>query len=1100
MIIESQGKRIILFFSMIIFTLFVYYSYSVASYANSSSYELMLNDSIAHLENDTKFSVTTNNNTGLQSYTLRRVNGGIEKAVLNDVSVSNVEETVSYNDLKYIVTVDSIPNSFSLDFIPEGRLWFEKYIDEIYDPNHSISKREIGTDTWPFIALSERELRSVSDSSIDSIRHYEITAEEGTDQVSVKFFFALDTSECLRGYRTLTMVFVLPEVQDVHGLQDFNVVNNSGQIADKTNLFSNGSTGIVAGNGRDSVDVQFTVGNGYSLTVDGVDYPLGMSNIVNVTLSCSIDGIPHSIKIIRKGKTIETYNIVSYSRMFSGLPDKVIDYLCIASQYTNEGAPAGGKYGTTSRAVYSLRGAWPTSTSQDSDDLPPFSLGNFGGYVTYYYDDPITNDPSNPYGIDFIVYGNSVNGGPEFAEPGNVLVSEDGEDWYTLAGSLHYDDSAIWNQSKVYSRDIVSNYPIKKYYELHNWNDGEEESISVSGTIISPNKEESGYGNSVPTFPSFGYADCGVLGTSNVADNPYSGTQLVGRTRTFTINKTDGFDLSWAVDSEGYPVEFENGIHYIKIQTASSIVNGSIGEKSTEINMVRRAAKRETAVGKTNAPDNIQIDGNDIELIEGENCYTAEVNGPFEVKVSSKDDAEVYINSMHGDIAYLKEAPHGIVRIIVQSGDLEPRIYYIRIEQKESDEDIKTVTLQTGSMALIGDLLNLTLYYDRYTNERRLPLPTPHEDYQFDGWYDGYGDDAKEYKTFDDITGDHKVLYAKCSPKTEDEGDAINVSFRLIGSTLSKSGVDMSMCDIDTQYQTWYATREYEVPYASTVYDVFVKAMEQAGLEARGANNGYVTTIFAPEVLGGYELSEMTNGPYSGWMYTLNGEHKNGIKIERVEDGDEIVFHYVNDYRYEVDDWDKLGGVGWPQFGTDPEMMNRWLLADDIDPGQDNNTGDNSSGNKDRNNENGGNISNSNVNQNNNRSNTSGDTRKKVDEGSGKTTNEKTDIERKVKAAKIKKAKAQKTKIKVKALKKRKAKITWKKLKGVTGYKIYRATKKKGKYKLIKTIRKAGKTKYINKKLNKSKKYFYKVRPYTKIGGKVYPGKWSNRVKIKAKK
>lgn len=96
-------------------------------------------------------------------------------------------------------------------------------------------------------------------------------------------------------------------------------------------------------------------------------------------------------------------------------------------------------------------------------------------------------------------------------------------------------------------------------------------------------------------------------------------------------------------------------------------------------------------------------------------------------------------------------------------------------------------------------------------------------------------------------------------------------------------------------------------------------------------------------------------------------------------------------------------------------------------------------------------------------------------------------------------AKAAKTKIKIKALKKRKLRITWRKISGVTGYMIYRAAKKNGKYKLIKIVKRAGTRKYINKKLKKGRKYFYKIKPYTRLGGKVYHGKWSNIVKIKAR-
>ena len=74
------------------------------------------------------------------------------------------------------------------------------------------------------------------------------------------------------------------------------------------------------------------------------------------------------------------------------------------------------------------------------------SLGNFGGYITYYYEDAIQNDQNNKYGIDFYVYGNSMETNQaSMAEPGQVYVSKDNKTWYALAGSEHYEDKAIWD-------------------------------------------------------------------------------------------------------------------------------------------------------------------------------------------------------------------------------------------------------------------------------------------------------------------------------------------------------------------------------------------------------------------------------------------------------------------------------------------------------------------------------------------------------------------------------------------------------------------------------------------------------------------------------
>lgn len=78
------------------------------------------------------------------------------------------------------------------------------------------------------------------------------------------------------------------------------------------------------------------------------------------------------------------------------------------------------------------------------------SLGMAGGYIQFDMGArPIMNDANNPYGIDFIVYGNAFVGNPEAA---GVMVSNDGVNWYTLAGSRHYMNGTQWNQKISYVR------------------------------------------------------------------------------------------------------------------------------------------------------------------------------------------------------------------------------------------------------------------------------------------------------------------------------------------------------------------------------------------------------------------------------------------------------------------------------------------------------------------------------------------------------------------------------------------------------------------------------------------------------------------------
>lgn len=66
--------------------------------------------------------------------------------------------------------------------------------------------------------------------------------------------------------------------------------------------------------------------------------------------------------------------------------------------------------------------------------------------------------------------------------------------------------------------------------------------------------------------------------------------------------------------------------------------------------------------------------------------------------------------------------------------------------------------------------------------------------------------------------------------------------------------------------------------------------------------------------------------------------------------------------------------------------------------------------------------------------------------------------------------------------KKKQAAVSWKKSKSVTGYQVYRATSKKGKYKRAATVKSS---KYTDKKVSRHKTYYYKVRAYKKVRGKI---------------
>ena len=696
---------------------------------------------------------------------------------------------------------------------------------------------------------------------------------------------------------------------------------------------------IVTPYGKEEIQLKIHAKNCTAVSLNGQIQTFSESGTYLLHLNTSIDGSKNIITLKNEDGQEAVYTVTCYQQKLTGLPNAVTDYICVNSQFTNGGAPALGAYGVTEKAVATLRGEMGVGLTYPR--YPEASLGNYGGYITYYYENAITDNPNNPYGIDFIVYGNSSSPNEDFAEPGNILVSEDGENWYTLAGSLHYDDTAVWDYKITYepagngctwkdnfgsSGESKTGYPMEYWYPLFPWNDQTRQSMTLGSTYIKTADGVNEYGNTLPVFPAFGYTDCGLVTETNVASNPYTGFE-----KKLTLGRTDGFDLAWAVDAKGQPVTFENGIHYIKVQSACFIENGAIGEKSTEVNMVRTAKANDSSVGKTADAEKITFDGTDIQLESGKYEYDASVSGAFDVQVKASDNANIYINSIRGNTANFKVAAHGVIRIIIQEGEKEPVIYYFKItDDNKSAENVITAVSLDAAGGQIYDYEKEILYFDKDSSVRELPIPTK-DGCTFMGWYGG----QQKYTKYEEGMPEEVNLVAKWkenNPKPLDPEKKITVSFRLIGATQSKGDVDLSSEEKNgykgAEYVTWIPTRSYTLPEGSTVYDLFAKAMKDTGMKEKGGSGGYVSSIWAPSQFGGYELSEFTNGKYSGWMYTMNGDHTDGIKVQKLLNNAEIVFHYVNDYRYEVADWAKMGGEKWPQLGTG-KFHNEWLKAPD---------------------------------------------------------------------------------------------------------------------------------------------------------------------------
>lgn len=84
-----------------------------------------------------------------------------------------------------------------------------------------------------------------------------------------------------------------------------------------------------------------------------------------------------------------------------------------------------------------------------------------------------------------------------------------------------------------------------------------------------------------------------------------------------------------------------------------------------------------------------------------------------------------------------------------------------------------------------------------------------------------------------------------------------------------------------------------------------------------------------------------------------------------------------------------------------------------------------------------------------------------------------------------------------KRISKKYARLTWKKNTKATGYVIYRSTKKNSGFKKIATVKSNTKVTYTDKTVKKNKTYYYRIKAYKKLDGKIFYGVKSLRVEIK---
>ncbi len=258
-------------------------------------------------------------------------------------------------------------------------------------------------------------------------------------------------------------------------------------------------------------------------------------------------------------------------------------------------------------------------TPQAAEKMPEsissiVSLGSFGGYIVLGFEQACVNDPENPYGIDFTIFGNAFSGS---SEPGIVWVMKDenkngqpDDTWYEIKGSQHFQSETQKNYSITYykteTRDIfwkdnqnnsgtikANSYNTQEYYPtVEYFPDYPADSVTFTGTLLAPAIDSSNTQQLVIEALDFGYADVharkqGVALT--LPDNPYT-TVVEGA-------GGDPIDISWAVDSNGNYAELDS-VHFVKITTGNFASVGWLGEISTDVAYVSDIEKNASLTGE----------------------------------------------------------------------------------------------------------------------------------------------------------------------------------------------------------------------------------------------------------------------------------------------------------------------------------------------------------------------------------------------------------------------------------------------------------------------------------------------------------------------
>ena len=131
------------------------------------------------------------------------------------------------------------------------------------------------------------------------------------------------------------------------------------------------------------------------------------------------------------------------------------------------------------------------------------------------------------------------------------------------------------------------------------------------------------------------------------------------------------------------------------------------------------------------------------------------------------------------------------------------------------------------------------------------------------------------------------------------KGEYISIMVSVLGDVLHDSDGDHKIHVLSRDnLQVWSAQREYRVAKAATAMEAIDKALEAAGMTCEKKYEGtYIASVTNKD---GVTLEEFSNGRYSGWLYSVNGEGPDvSASAYKLSDGDEVVLHYTDNYLME---------------------------------------------------------------------------------------------------------------------------------------------------------------------------------------------------------